>query len=237
MNSLTTIKERPILFSGAMVRGLLDGTKTQTRRSIKPQPEEDEALGYLIPKPKRLIQGKDDTGVCFTRHPESSRLLLEQCSYGQPGDRLWVRETAAFLDESVTYSAGRWVYRADASADNAFAVKFSGGWKPSIFMPRVASRILLEIVSVRVERLQDISETDAVAEGVNMRQPAYYEIGCLTMIHDHNRDVLAFADVTLGRAQYAWLWNEINGHRAWEANPWVWVMEFKVIDGKEAVSC
>jgi hypothetical protein len=230
-----SIKERPILFSGAMVRALLAGTKTQTRRAIK-NLEEDEELGYLFPKPKRLIQGKDDTGCCFTRNPANSSLLLETCPYGKVGERLWVRETFSYTLKNEV------VFRATAEPDLARETQALIGWKPSIFMPRELCRLLLEITAVRCERVQAISEPDALAEGVDMRQPAYYELGGLHMIGDHNRGVEAFADVIGARAQFAFLINTVN-HRTgpnqqgvWEANPWVWVVEFKVIDGKEVAS-
>lgn len=181
-----------------MVRALLDGSKTQTRRIVKP---------------------KSGT-VSFAQS------IQKYCPYGQPGDRLWVRETwrhtASSLDEAraisediMSGSAVDWradyverliktgqFTREDAEVSSDFET-----WKPSIHMPRWASRILLEITNVRVERLQDISEADATAEGTphSLNHPA-------------------------GRTateNYLHLWECINGDDSWELNPWVWVIEFK----------
>jgi len=190
------MKERPILFSAPMVRAILDGSKTQTRRAVKRIINTD--LGDCI---------KDVDGL-------PSRLDFapqnwECCPYGQPGDRLWVRET------HLPKASGT-IYRADYSEFEAAGLGgMYGGWKPSIFCKREHSRILLEIVSVRVERLQEISEADAIAEGI-----AVDEIGHAIREDD---------DIAWGSAKgaYAELWERINGSGSWDANPWVWVIEFK----------
>lgn len=187
-------KERPILFSAPMVRAILDGKKTQTRRVLKPQPNSGPG-GEMV-----------DLGDAFG--------LLDgvlsgewRCPYGKPGDRLWVRET--FARKSVGGLQSVFHYAADAPRDlvNDKPAPVPGGWKPSIHMPRVASRITLEITGVRVERLNEISVTDAEAEG------CYYG--------DFGRFDVA------PRFAYGALWEGINGPGSWAANPWVWVIEFK----------
>ena len=166
------MNEKPILFSGEMVRAILDGRKTQTRRVITEKWQQCES-------------------------PEDQpQTFVSWCPYGQPGDRLWVKETFAMaIPAGASIHAERKpVYRADGEVVPK--------WKPSIFMPRWASRITLEIVNVRVERLQGIGGTDAFAEG-------------------------GFT-VT----QFIELWNSINASRGygWDANPWVWIIEFKRIE-------
>ena len=196
------MKERPILFSGAMVRSLLAGSKTQTRRAVKLQVQHDDSWvgGWKIVH-KRVTQAL----LTFNQlggKPLGSDAAI--CPYGQPGDRLWVRETFCDLDD------GEFEYRADGECDPNVVPR----WTPSIHMPRAASRILLEIVSVRVERLQDISEKDARAEGVTIedRHLAGYCAGQFLP-----PSIRAYRD----------LWDSINGAGSWDANPWVWVVEFK----------
>ena len=179
------MNEHPILFSTEMIRAILDGRKTQTRRVIKPQyPKFSHGFGGCF------FCGDGDDGII-----EVAGVLY--CPYGVPGDTLWVREMWAMADNGHTY------YRADYPASIPMrATKLFGGtgWKPSIHMPRSASRLTLEVINVRVERVQEISEEDAIAEGV--------------------------ASVDL----FASLWDTINAKRgyAWDTNPWVWVVEFKV---------
>ena len=188
------MKERPILFSAPMVRALLDGTKTQTRRVVKPTPEWIGQSGVLS------YRGRVG-------------LPHALCPYGQLGDRLWVRETWARDDED-----GGLCYRADigkgGDADDWERNRLDGvprfRWRPSIHMPRAASRITLEITGVRVERLQNISEADAVAEGV--------------------RNSLHMPGGRFANENFAHLWWAINGDGSWEANPWVWAVEFKRLE-------
>jgi len=205
------MKERPILFSGPMVRAILDGRKTQTRRIVKPKPLHEE---FVVCKyHKTLVDKKGNTypsdvdhfGICDVDGEWSI-----ECPYGQVGDRLWVRE--AFADvpcpadephprlrigpngEGITWKAD-WT-------SNPSGFK----WKPSIHMPRWASRITLEITEVAVERLNDISYDDCINEG--------WHPAC-------------------GQGADFWyqeLWNEINGPDSWAANPWVWVVSFKRIE-------
>lgn len=184
------MKERPILFSGPMVRALLAGTKTQTRRVCKPA--RDQALSYVVAIPDTAMWG-DEEGLATSF----------ACPYGRPGDRLWVRETwRVFGGREYEYQqlASAVQYRAD---EVGFEQK---DWRPSIFMPRWASRITLEVTGARVERLNDISEADAVAEGI----PPF-----------------PTSPSNIPRMHYATLWNSINGAGSWDANPWVWAISFK----------
>jgi hypothetical protein len=209
--------ERGILFSGAMVRALLNGGKTQTRRVVKPQPVEQNGWvggAYWERRPARGMLPADQWCI---------RDMLQFSPYGQPGDRLWVRETfIAFgrwetrfsekkgRDEwhfvDMTLDTGR-EYRFGGALPNARRDSVTPAWwkRPSIHMPRAASRINLEIVDVHVERLQDISEADAIAEGWPR------DSFPLPWYHD--------------------LWDSLNAHRGygWDVNPWVWVVEFKKV--------
>lgn len=196
------MKEHPILFSAPMVRALLNGSKTQTRRVVKPQSDEHGLT--------REAETWPDNWHWF-----DSSCGLHRCPYGAPGDALWVKETFCVFDE------GRVHYRAhfehDPKGEKTYGVK----WSPSIFMPRWASRITLEIIDVRVERVQDISESDAMAEGVDMETPVTLPFS----------NAMPWATVTYkprsAKDGYAALWETINGAGSWNANPWVWVIEFK----------
>lgn len=209
------IKERPIIFSGPMVRAILEGRKSQTRRIIKPQPSKNctgfspaisgehwiEQLPVKVPAGMlHPRQGAVDTTI-------SGNSL--RCPYAPVGARIWVRE--AYL----VRGAGKIpVYKADLSAVDAagFGAMY-GGWKRAMYMPRWASRIVLEIINIRVERVQDISEADAVAEGVSILPDA--EIAARV------------ADDSVARMEFWALWTSIHGPGSWEANPWVWVLDFK----------
>lgn len=188
------MKEHPILYSGPMVRAILAGRKTQTRRMAK-----FTAGGHLKEPRGHRRWHRDDPNAVFA------------CPYGQPGDRLWVRETFC-LDADDN---GMTAFRADNWLECPSA---DGKWKPSIFMERRQSRITLEIVSIRVERLQAINEADACAEGVS-------EIKTQELGSDNVIRPLTISAVKCYRS----LWNHINGFGSgsWEANPWVWVLEFR----------
>lgn len=201
------MKERPILFSGPMVRALLDGTKTQTRRIGKIQSPEYTELGveYCEHATKGTI-----AQATYRAFPEggSARWAICECPYGIEGDRLWVKETHLPKASGI-------LYRADLDSVEAAGIGgMYGGWKPSIFCRREYSRITLEIVSIRVERLQDISEEDAEAEGIEPGER--FATGC--------SQTITFKDC------YHLLWEDINGPGSWDANPWVWVVEFKRIN-------
>lgn len=188
------MKERPILFSAPMVRALLDGSKTQTRRIVKD-------TGFYA------IEGHHGTE---TAERERSALAT-RCRFGMPGDRLWVREAWRTVAEADCMpprdlnAAHRLWMEADAPHQPGF-----GKLRPSMFMPRWASRINLEITGVRVERLNDISEHDALNEGVTFLNP-----------------VKPGRANRMAREAFADLWQSINGAGAWDANPWVWVVEFR----------
>jgi hypothetical protein len=241
---MSSVKERPILFGGPMVRALLAGSKTQTRRAVK------SPTGYF--QVNSTLDGQV-VGVEVVDTDENYvRGLL--CPYGQPGDRLWVRETFyAFgywqkrlkedkpaetewhfvdLTQVQEYS-----YRFEKPSENVGKRRSDGGkpqwWKrPSIFMPRAASRLLLEITAVRVERVQAISEADAVAEGVEVVDGILEDSpGFRNYMMPGEENAFGFP-----RNSFGSLWRSINGTESWAANPWVWVVEFKVIDGKEVAS-
>lgn len=189
---MSEVKERPILFSAPMVRAIQAGTKTQTRRVCK-----GAALQWL--------------GEGFA--PDFVALQSNaMCPYGQSGDRLWVREAFQAMGNAELHAEPIF-YRADQYRDDGFH-----RWTPSIHMPRWASRITLEIVSVRVERLNEISEQDAQAEGI---APMQFHDG--RWLSEHAKG-MNFPSAT---AAYRDLWESINGPGSWDANPWVWVVEFR----------
>lgn len=206
------MKERPILFSGPMVKAILDGRKTQTRRIVKPQPPAD------FPTPIKcewyaptLVnhRGEDYPGKeAFGFADEESGWV---CPYGAPGDRLWVRESFAIGPKD--HGWGHVIYKATHSAGmNPLCEGFTP-WKPSIHMPRWASRITLEIVEVRVQRVKEISREDCNAEGLDEEQ---LDGG------SHCVDGM--------KSWHVWwmdLWNRVNGPGAWARNDWVWAMTFR----------
>ncbi|TGB34866.1 hypothetical protein [Burkholderia thailandensis] len=222
------MKERPILFSGAMVRAILDGRKTQTRRVVKlphnnPLGEWEPtkfggpqggrtAAGDIVPEQGAIWHTR--TGDCLT------------CPHGQPGDRLWVRETYAYVGPGSGSDLPSYVEERQKPENHKPAncwYRASGEeniiWTPSIHMPRWASRITLEVTGVRAERLQDISEADAIAEGIDKTAAGFWSTYCQSDV-----------DGTYSpRLSYQCLWNSINAARGfgWDANPWVWIMEFR----------
>ncbi|MFM9880682.1 MAG: hypothetical protein ACKVOO_09780 [Burkholderiaceae bacterium] len=227
------MKERPILFSAPMVLALLDGTKTQTRRTapiaeLNIKPHTDRLLTWVVTFTKSIkgVLGSY-SGGSFSDLQARSIIASQFNPYGKPGDQLWVRETWAQVG---TMDPGLTVYRADypacvpASYSNIQPAE-SIKWKPSIFMPRAASRITLEVTGVRVERLQDISEADAIAEGIES-----LSYGGITTWRNYSlTDKLASVSPMLESPidSYRTLWECINGPGSWDANPWVWVVEFK----------
>jgi hypothetical protein len=207
-------RARPILFSAPMVRALLAGTKTQTRRALKVQPLD------VIP-----FEG-DKAGVQWVGRMQQDppRGVVFGCKFGKPSDRLYVRENAWQRPERtqkmMREGADTWppfIYDADYPAGIPWEERDNlktWGWKrrPSIHLPRIGSRILLEIVAVRVERLNDISNEDSIAEGVNVHP-------------DHHGKPRG--SIYSPMSAYRDLWESINGPGAWAANPWVWVVEFR----------
>lgn len=217
--------ERPILFSTEMVKAILAGRKTQTRRVVKPQ---------------TMFEGKD---AIVRRFPHQ-----QGCLYGHPGDMLWVRETfyaygkyyytgkltdtgkqeVAFLDSTIEAN-GEYRYVATESVETA-KDRFEWGWhkRPSIFMPRDACRVLLHVKNIRVEKLQDISTLDALAEGIETPTEGIWNS------RDYSKPP---PPPNMGKHTTLWcvqpktsfrtLWNKINGKTyPWESNPWLWVIEF-----------
>jgi hypothetical protein len=217
------MKEKPILFSGEMVRAILEGRKSQTRRVVK-------------------VRGVSDDVAMWLHY--MARAVDMECPYGKPGDRLWVRETWRTEElesglDGVRYAADDFflpientMAASEAWGDahfNKHGKSYGMAWRPSIYMPRWASRIMLEVVKVRVERVQEITRDDAKAEGVskiwawnaerNAKHPEHFRRGVF------NPYV----------ANYSVLWDEINAKRGfgWDVNPWVWVVEFKQVNGGE----
>lgn len=238
MTDEVSAKERPMLFGATMVRALLEGRKTQTRRIFKLP----KALASCCPSPHRVHvphNGSDAVFAhCYMRvdcceacDSTGARLL---CPYGALGDHLWVRETFSHQP----HLNAKAYYRA---TDPLVDVK----WKPSIFMPRSASRITLEITAVRVERLQDITEEDARAEGCAYEVPSFgsWAAGCQPMpaewyaLPEDEKWLPRWfpngSDQMKGRQRrinYISLWESIHGPGSWDQNPWVWVIAFKRVD-------
>ncbi|EPG4778512.1 hypothetical protein OQB83_001225 [Klebsiella pneumoniae] len=226
------MKERGMIFNGEMVRAILDGRKTQTRRIMKVQPENSE-LGL-----RRVVESKNgiDDGKYFWSQSDATGLKSRSkpfaCPFGTVGDRIWVRE--AFRVHSRATDVATLVYK--ASERNSWTEQTHRvpvavfnkpatpeKWTPSLHMPRWASRILLEITDVRVERLNSISQEDAKAEGMELTgwRPTYSD-------PDSGGEVWTPYD------NFAQLWESIYGEESWKANPWVWVIEFKRVEGGAA---
>jgi hypothetical protein len=224
---MSAIKERPIIFSGPMVRAILEGRKTQTRRVIKNPYAKHASRVHSY-----------NCGAEFDFILPSGDGRIELCPYGKPSDRLWVRETWAltgsqadvklneyFCPEMVL--ADHMIFRADCDGyDNA-----SQSWRPSIYMPRWASRIDLEITGIRVERLTDISNADAISEGaLSVRTPEWDAKHFPEWKYQWEEAIKKGEKPPIGplpKQTHAALWNEINGKGSWDTNPWVWVIEFK----------
>ena len=208
--------DRPIIFSGEMVREIQAGRKTQTRRIVKPQPPSDNGTGrwtFCVDSTERkhrdtwTFREVCPDGDTHTERGRERELWRGRCPYGMPGDQLWVKENFRLrLDEDHCPPADSWSakigsapwYEADGPWSPSGCAGGAGKLRPSIFMPRWASRLTLEITFVRIERLQEITESGARAEGVSCR------------------------------AEFVRLWDTINGKRApWASNPWLWVVGFR----------
>ena len=238
--------ERGMIFNGEMVRAILDGRKTQTRRPIKWKQTRFTEIG----------EREDGSNWPWSEDAEHACDFWHPCPFGAVGDRIWVRETwgvasHAFSDDGLMidwvpdrpataihempfgngYYSGYAIYAADGDftwGDDDGYEDSRSCWKPSIHMPRAASRILLEITDVRVERLNAISEEDAEEEGIDM-EALYDSQDCYDCIADHN---MTGRPTVTGAFKY--LWESIYGEEDWKSNPWVWVIEFKRVEGGAA---
>ncbi len=203
------MKERGMIFNADMVRAILDGRKTQTRRIMKPQPEPCPRGGHWWPSNvfKTMLHVEDEMQ---NGKGGWGGLVGDACPFGDVGDRIWVREAFASGLSTKSTLAYRATHKREDLEDGFYdTIK----WTPSIHMPRWASRILLEITDVRVERLKSISDGDAIREGCSIADMKSGD--CV-------------ADV------FARLWASIYGAESWNANPWVWVIEFKRVEGGAA---
>lgn len=228
--------DRPIPFKDEMVRAILDGRKTQTRRVMKVRPWPDALVTVehyhptVIDRHGDMHPGKETFGA----HWDDGEYGLKS-PYGEPGDLLWVRETcwaeSTFDGDGVRYPADHawriientqeaseaWCKLARYGGDAALDNQTNTGMRvPPTHMPRWASRITLRITDIRAERLQDISEDDAKAEGVS---PSWLD--------EDDNDTVRYRQPPTWRRGFARLWHEINGPGAWDENPWVWVVSFE----------
>lgn len=227
--SMAPMTERPIIFKAHDIRAILDGRKTQTRQVVKPQPTQCSSGKFNWSNSGRSIAGASIADIAE----------FAKCPFGQPGDRLWGREKHFIndyrgarvpederADTELVYAATDMDYVRNLEDDEGFA------WRPSIHMPRWASRITLEVTGVRVERLQDISEDDAIDEGLHRIEigsgyRTLYSATPATWAQVMEQEADAYDDP---RAAYRELWEQVNGTGSWDANPWVWVIAFKRVE-------
>lgn len=192
-------RERPIIFSAPMVRALLDGRKTQTRRIVKPQPEYSDVAGAFGTWVFKQRQAGD-----WWLWPNASDKVLAECPYGVPGDRLWVRETWCPSPDGI-------IYRATEAEHGIAQPDDYNVWKSAIHLRRADARITLEITDAHVERLQDISQEDCRAEGCAGGHGA----------------IPGYAYSATPREHFRYVWQAINGGDSMHDNPWVWALTFK----------
>ena len=204
------MKARPILFTPENAQKVHDGAKTQTRRIVKPQPPANcdkpmfDAAGYGF-----FYEQPDSDGDALDVWPEGSDGI--KCLYGMVGDRLWVREAWRVFG-GLEYEYQQHLPSVRYRGDISDALEYlQAEWRPSIHMPKWACRTWLDLTAVRVERLQDITEDDARAEG------------CAPVVHDKDGAV----DCGTRKTIFRQLWESIHGPGSWGENPWVWVLEFK----------
>lgn len=215
-----TTKERPIIFSGPMVLANLEGRKTQTRRVIKWQSDMEFDPADPHYGPYWLPYATEAKG-------EDARV---RCPYGKPGDRLWVRETwrvCGGCEYEYLHEQSEVMYRSTHEKDRFPLTWESYKWRPSIFMPRWASRITLEITDVRVERLQEINDADAIAEGIAELSLQDGEPGAWWSAAPDRR-----LHSRTPRGAFVRLWRSIHGEGSWHANPWVWVIEYRRLEAE-----
>lgn len=234
---MDTIKFKPILFSTPMVQAILEGRKTMTRRVVKVQPRRCDTA----------VMSRDKGEVKFGFSNNTNTVLMEgdwyKSKFGKAGDILWVRETIRkyyLTDENGYIDFDNII--TDYAADNPEPICLQDGngfkrykkdgtekmvpWKPSIFMPKEACRLFLQITDIRVERLQDIDERDAVAEGIERITDGPFSD--VKRWGWRFKNYSGYQSVCLPIASFQSLWQKINGN--WNDNPWVWVISFKVID-------
>ncbi|EPM0703386.1 hypothetical protein WJE11_001914 [Klebsiella aerogenes] len=241
------MKERGMIFNSEMVRAILDGRKTQTRRIMKVQPKPCNHANWpdYSPDPQwKSYPGGWCCAVCANGTTIDHRHHAKgiTCPYGTVGDRIWVRETfqgplfdyeqmESYLEDSSKFENPEFCqYAADGKpapeyydADD----NLRHGWRPSIHMPRWASRILLEITNIGIQRIHSISQNDAAREGL-MRLP-------VTGRYCINQGDQYFGGASHdAREVFSWMWQSIYGEESWNANPWVWVIEFKRIEERAA---
>lgn len=225
------MKERGMIFNGAMVRAILDGRKAQTRRPVKFPHIDKDAICEL--------SGNELAGELSVGNYRNS-------PHGKPGDRIWVRETfqgplfdyeqmEAYQEDSSKFQKPEFcVYKADGKPAPEFFdadENLHCSWRPSIHMPRWASRITLEITGVRVERLQQISESEAAIEGMIFTDYGVGRFGQQNPGYSWRPTTHTDQCLPNARMAYANLWEEIYGEGSWQANPWVWVIEFERVEG------
>ena len=217
------MKERGMIFNAEMVRAILDGRKTQTRRPLKWKQTRFTEIG----------EREDGSKWPWSEDAENACDFWHSCPFGEVGDRIWVRE--AWARYNIDQDSHDMAYRATTPED----WPEEGRWRPSIHMPRWASRITLEIIDVRVERLNDISHEDAGSEGIHTEvwdqtvvarnyaaEDEFFQFWSESMPHYVEMNELF-------RASFHSLWQSIYGDDSWQANPWVWVIEFKRVEGAE----
>ena len=215
------MKEHPILFTTEMVQAILQGRKTQTRRVVKNIPDESQYLKeypahnamdmYPFLKPDEL------------QKPDNEKIAtVISCPFGKVGDRIWVRET---WTKTMVRDEEGWFYVFKADGDD-----WAAPWKPSIHMPKTAARIWLYVEEVKVERVQDISEEDAIAEGVLPLLASSMQLITQGQLYfDYSKPKQFFNEGLPALWSFNSLWCSINGNESWETNPWVWVVKFKVL--------
>lgn len=245
------MKERGMIFNAEMVRAILDGRKTQTRRIVKGVPGSHNFHGWVMSS----TCAKDEGKACWAvgKSPLLNQPIRMHCPFGDVGDRIWARETfqgplipedelSEFLGanpdkfESPAYCE----YAADGGPRPEYVDADDNtrhGWRPAIHMPRWASRITLEITGVRVERLNDISHEDAGREGINTEVWDQTVVARNYAAEDEffqfwSESMPNYVEMNeLFRASFHSLWQSIYGEESWQANPWVWVIDFRLIEG------
>jgi hypothetical protein len=239
MQTTNPIKQHPILFSTPMVQAILEGRKTMTRRILKPSSQKQaEWLDPWLLNSANIVglcrrhegDGYGDFGVQLG-HPKGGPLCWVKCPFGQVGDILWVRETfvRGVWGDGWTVSDPMYWYRADDNNGIDWHNEEKGEpgpipWKPSIHMPYDACRLFLRITDIRVERLQDITEADAINEGIESKWNSFDE----NFIYRHYLKSNKYGPSSIHSFQT--LWESINGEESWDKNPWVWVISFEHIE-------